>query len=294
MKRNFIPMMLAIAVLTSMNNIIADCCNENRIDRVFSDCYACGTTPLNCGSFSAQFHAGVAPIVWKQRGSINLISCATSATPFINLATNLPKFSNLFKTPWIVGGILGHALYDNTELILEFNYLQAKSKSCALSFVIPNTAADQSVILVVDKYRLFEAYVGARYYWDRWCNRVSPFIGGKIGFTHHYKIHSLVEVNSGCQAFNSCTFTDIAIDDALFSGNTVFSGGAHVGLDICFGCNWSVVFTAELVASCGPRIVRNNLFSTALLAPTLATNLLAGYIGNELRFPITAALKYNF
>ena len=76
-----------------------------------------------------------------------------------------------------------------------------------------------------------------------------------------------------------------------FRSNTVVSGGANFGFDVCFCGNWSFVVTGEVVASCGPR--------SGGIIPTVATgltntNLVVGNVQTELRFPVTAAVRYSF
>ncbi len=258
-----------------MNNG-GDCCMRQ---------YECGCNPLYCGAWDLQVQFGVNPILWRNRGPITAVNC-TLTTPVVSLYNASPKFSKLFKTPWLVGGQVGYAMSDNTRLYVEFDYSQAKAKSDVLintDFSTPTSA----VTFNFDKYKLFEGYVGARYYWDRWCDRLSFFFGGKVGFTHHKKqnvalliaIPSLGPVNIPAQPFNN--------------SSTVVSGGGHIGLDYCICGNWSLVLTGEVVASCGPRGVG---LIPLPLNPNLSgfTSLLTASIGSELRFPVTLAVRYSF
>jgi len=248
-----------------------DCCTRQ---------YECGCNPLYCGAWDLQIQAGVAPILWRNRGDVYGVSCATSQSNPLVALFPLPKFNKFFKTPWIVGGQVGYHWSDNTRLYVEFNYSQAKAKSDVQ--VLSTAITGLTSVFNPTKYKVFDAYVGARYYWDRWCDRLSFFLGGKVGITHHKRIDtdlaaSLGELNT---AFNF----------RAFNSNTVVAGGGNIGLDYCICGNWSLVLTGEVVASCGPRAA---VFNVA--TPTLGiTNLIVGSIGTELRFPVTLAVRYSF
>lgn len=267
--------------------------------------YECACNPLYCGTYTGQLHAGIAPIIWTRRGEVDLLSCqANPANPVLQLATHFPKFKTLYKLPWTIGGILGYAWSDNVEVYLEFNYLQATQKhhtTTAFSFAIPNAPA-QSLLLRLNKYNLFDGYIGVRYYTDRFCDWLSPFVGLKVGFTNHRNVNALFSLNGTpvnlvpAVGPNSCIPTPVNPNatSRLFNSNTILAGGINLGLDFCFCNGWSLVITGEFVASCGPRTLAPSVFATALPAPTLATNIIFGGIGSELRFPITFGIKRVF
>ena len=77
-----------------------------------------------------------------------------------------------------------------------------------------------------NKYKLFEGYVGARYYWDRWCDHLSFFLGGKVGFTRHKGQNATLLF-----AFPSLSTVTLT-DQPFYSNSTVLSGGANIGLDL--------------------------------------------------------------
>ena len=241
-----------------------------------SDCYECGNEPLYECAWDVQVQGGVDPIVWRQRDNFSFVNCLDFPTSPVVTLFEIPKFHTFFKTPWIIGGQIGYAWACDTRVYVEFNYSQAKAKC---DRVISNINFNNAT------YKLFDAYVGLRYYWGRWCDHVAFFLGGKIGLTHH---------KSSDFAANLILPLVILTPDEtpLFKSNTVFSGGANAGFDICFWENWSFVVTGEVVASCGPRSNRNVVIP--FNASTNATNLLIGDIGTELRFPVTAGLRYSF
>ena len=137
------------------------------------------------------------------------------------------------------------------------------------------------------------AYVGARYYFDRWfCNRVSLFFGGKLGFVHHKSVQaSSIFGTNGVLCYPDFEGSDYS----FFRKNTVFAGGGHVGFDICINGDWVFVITGEVVASCGPKAAGALgvcSFDASILND--ANALLIPGIGTELAFPVTFGIKYNF
>lgn len=256
-----------------------DYANESR-GCCFSSCYECGCNPLYCGAWDLQIQAGVNPITWRNRGNFLINDCATITSPISSLG-EIGKFKHFFKTPWIVGGQIGHHWSDNTRVYVEFNYSQAKAKDFALL-----GAAGTTTAVTFGKYKIFDAYVGARYYWDRWCDRVAFFLGGKVGLTHHKSLDGAYV--TGSNQFALGTFR-------TFDSSTVVSGGADFGFDVCFCGNWSFVVTGAVIASCGPAASADPV---VLIASSQATPepllLLVGHIGTELRFPVTAGIRYSF
>lgn len=248
-----------------------DCC--------FSSCYECGCNPLYCGAWDLQIQAGVAPIVWRNRGDILGVACPTANPNALVTLFETPKFNDVYKTPWVVGGQIGYHWSDNARVYLEFNYSQAKAKTAAQ---FATSIVGLNAFLTLDKYKVFDAHVGARYYWDRWCDRVAFFLGGKVGLTHHKSNDVALRAASG--------ELETTLNFRAFDSNTVVSGGANFGFDICFCGNWSFVVTGEVVASCGPRAARFHVVEPVFNIQ----DIIVGGIGTELRFPVTAAVRYSF
>lgn len=308
MKKIFTARHLSLLLLLSLfGGSKAQATGYDDESRCFGRDYECSCNPLNCGSFGLQFQGGVYPIVWTRRGDISLINCGLITPPVVSpvvTVAEIPKFSKLFSTPWTVGGKITYAMSDNTDIFVEFNYAQSKSKDCATATTTgcasnnacaPLVSPAITLNLGVGKYKLFNAYFGARYYFDRWCDRVSFFVGEKIGLVAHKRSEArqfatIPFVTSGsCAA--SCGTTSC---NDFFSRNTVVSGGVQVGLDFCFCGNWALVLTGEVVASCGPRTNGNFVLNTADALDLGGSNLLFGGIGTELSFPVTLGVKYNF
>jgi len=246
--------------------------------------YVCGCNPLYCGALDFQVHGGVLPISWHDRGNFSVIQCAgvPAANPVVPLFS-IPKFSKLFKLPWTVGFQFGYALSDNVRVYYEFDYAQAKGKSAAsfLTFGInPNT-----FIFSTGKYKLYEMYVGGRYYFDRWCEKLSFFLGVKAGFVHHNS------VNFNLTSTPPTPAVTFVAGQNLFRSHTVPSGGFDFGLDYCYCGNWSFVLTGAVIASCGPKSTSNIPLDVGV---TFNNNLLISGIGAELRFPVTLGVRYSF
>lgn len=285
----------------------------NVISRVYSDAnccertccepeYNCGT-PLNCGSLNFWVRGGVVPTSWRDRGNFSAVSCnALAITGFGKTIVDffrLPQFKKLFHLPWTVGGQIGYAVTNCFEFYTEFNYRTASRRIFTANNVsVANGNDVENITLTLsNNYRVFDAYVGGRYYWGRyWCDRFALFLGGKFGLVHH---------NAVCFNYNitsvSCPGELVSPGDTqFFFRNTRPAAGLNVGIDWCLNCGWSFMVMGEIVASCGGksngniRIAANEGCPTQLPNIGAPTNLIVGGTGTELFFPVTFGLKYSF
>ena len=299
-------MMLSFASISQANRYEgADCCPTNDCcDRV----YDCGD-PLNCGSLNFMLRAGVAPTLWRDRGNFSLVSCNALAIPGFGQSVidifQLPKFSKFFHVPWLVGGQIGYALTNHFEVYLEFNYRSARAREFTLSNLPATPNETVNVILnLQDHYRVFDAYIGGRYYWGRcWCDQVAFFLGAKFGLVHHKPVcFQFVISPLNCPPPTGSEEPPVLNSVSnlpFFFRNTTAASGLNFGFDWCIGCGWSLMFTAEVVASCGPSSNDNIVLATGCPNPVLPNlgvpgNIIIGHIGTELFFPITLGLKYSF
>lgn len=271
-----------------------NCCQPECCDQVY-----CGD-PLDCGAFNLMVHAGGVPTLWRDRGNLSLVSCNALAIPGygqdIVPVLKLPKYHKLFGTPWIVGGQVGYAASDNVEFYVEFNYRQGKAREFTVAgIVLPNEPLSDVTLRMDKNYKVFDAYIGARYYWGRcWCDRIAVFLGGKFGLLYRDAVNfSLSVANTVCTAETGlisgpCT--------PFFFKSTVPAAGGNWGFDWCFGCGWSLFAMAEVVAACGPRTNPNVILTAncSQLPGLLPSNIIVGGIGTELFFPLTVGLKYSF
>lgn len=246
---------------------------------------ACSVSPLECGDYDVQFHVGVCPIRWNHADRERISSFAPFViSPALILFRNA-HFSNLYHLPWVIGAQAGYSWSDHTRIYFEVNYVQAKAKQ-DVPFITDSTPTLPAAITLT-KYKLFDAYIGGRYYSDRcWCDRVSFFFGGKIGFVRHRDVE--FDLVLGSPAIVNQT---VLLDVPVFDHQTNISGGINGGFDICCG-NWSFVFSAEVVISKGPQLADDVLLSPPV--SNIFTTVFFGKLGTELRFPITAGIRYTF
>lgn len=266
----------AITLLISLtSNVNADYV-ENR-----NHCYECTKNPITPYLPDFQIQAGIVPVAWRNRGFVfgtNVDILSSPSSPFFQI----PHFNDLYKMPWIVGGQVGWGLDCNTRVFVEFNYAQ----SCGHCPVVPTFS--RTLGLSASKYKFYDGYSGIRYYTDRICNRTSFFIGVKVGFIHHEA------VNFNATIISTIPFTILVPATPitpLFLKNTVVSGGGHIGTDICLWGGFSLVITGEVVASRGPKGNPLIGINPAVLG---VNSLLIHDVGTELRFPVTAGLRYSF
>ncbi len=249
-----------------------------------SDCYECRCEPLYECSWGAQLHAGIRPIIWKDRDALFTVNCLSSTA--LNDSGQLPKFSSLYHVPWQIGFQVSYATSCNTNLFLEFNWARARAKD-------PNhTLGSSNLLLSVNTYKLYDGYFGARYYFNRWCNRASIFLGAKLGFVHYASVQgSFAPTGNGVLCYPDYQ----AFDYRLLRKNTAFAGGGQIGLDICLTGNWALVVTAEIVVNgTAKRAEALALSPFDSLILNDASALVIPSFANELAFPITCGIKYNF
>ncbi len=268
-----------------------------------TSCYECSCEPLYCGAFGVLIQGGFRPIIWRNRGNFFGVNCVTAATNSqITVLEEIPKFRHFYKYPWEVGGQLSYALSCNTNVFVEVNYAQARNKKecnvfTTTGFQCANPINPVSGLAInLSKYKIIDAYVGANYYFNRWCDRVAFFFGGKVGLVHHNKVHyNSLTAGFNCSTGGSVIYCTTNTNKDFFLSNTVVAGGAQAGFDICFCGNWSLVVTGNVIASCGPKSIDSiALNTTDMLNLNGVSTLLIGHVETELAFPILVGIKYNF
>lgn len=252
----------------------ADCCAP-----------ACNANPLECGDCDIQFQVGVCPIRWNNADHERINSFTPFAPSSSLILFRHAHFSSFYQVPWIIGAQVGYSWSDHVRCYVEVNYVQARAKQ-DIPFFTDSTPTLPAAI-TMSKYKLFDAYIGGRYYSDRcWCNRVSYFLGGKIGLVRHRDVEFDLVIGSPVIVNQT-----VLLDVPVFDRQTSISGGINGGFDICCG-NWSLVITGEIVISKGPQLADDVLLSPPV--SNIFTNVFFGKIGSELRFPITAGIRYTF
>jgi hypothetical protein len=230
-----------------------------------------------------------------------------------------PKFNDQFDHGWTVGGEIAYALSRNTEIFLDGNYLKAKGKSDSYSVAFPEilaTSPDFAEIVVAPAETItirerysdldsYDGYLGFRYYFPR-CGGASFFVGTKIGFRHWDEVSA--RITSTTEFINSLGAPEIIEQDLgrnpYYKEHTVVSGGIQIGLNYCFSKCFSLVLTAEAIAS-GPFKFGKNRFVNNLaqtLTPAEGSEIETLTIldvpvrkmGTIFVFPITVGLRYTF
>lgn len=257
-------------------------------DRYESDCYECRSEPFSACSWGVQFTAGVRPIIWKQRGMFYTLN--PIATTCLNDVAELPKFFSLYHVPYQIGGQVSRALTNNIMIFAEFNYANASPK--ALKGDHQALLDDSGLAFArLSDYRLYDGYAGARYYWDRWCDRYAIYIGGKVGFLVHQPVRVGFMPTPGV-----LTYPDYQQGNyGLFRKNVVFAGSGHIGVDVCLGNNWSFVATGEVVVNSGPwgvQVVNPTSYDALIL--NNASQIVMPGAEKEVSFPITFGFKYYY
>jgi hypothetical protein len=283
-----------------------ECIVDNCAKPVAYAADSCCLPFFDCGCWSAQFQAGIAPIVWVNRGSFQIVSCLISGNncqiptcgPIIPIF-EMPKFSDLYHLPWTVGGAFGYAITECSEVYIEGNYRAANSKCFEIG---PNINVGTFIAQTnfsfnqVSKYSLYDLYIGVRTYSDLcWCDALTGFWGFQVGLIHHKSVRANITTSSDS---NACAAPFTATCVELFPRHTAFAGGANIGFEYCFGCGFSLVFTAEIIATCGPNgnqnVPFNGCTADIVLPEIRPTNFIIGGIGTEMLFPFTLGLKYSF
>jgi hypothetical protein len=306
MKRIFLKKLLALVLVVLSANVFAgDCSPCNGFSRIFSAIGGCRPT-FECDRVTLQAHAGIAPIIWRDRGNFQIVSCniANSGCPGQNLGPinclfGMPKFKDLYKMPWTVGGKIGYMINDCSELYIEGNYRQAKAKNCFQITPSINTGGQISETIFgfsnLDKYSFFDVYLGMRRYFELdlcFCNPFSWFVGMQVGLAHHKKVSGDINFSS---VTNECGAPLNVGCVPLFNKHTAVAAGANLGFDYCIGCGWSLVLTAEFIATCGPDGNKNFVIVEPNVVPDISpSNFVVGGIATEMIFPVTLGLKYNF
>ncbi len=265
---------------------------------------------MECDSFDVRFQAGIEPLMWRNRGGIfgeNAIINGIAADRLFSFGDGLsadpteivqgqciPRFSTFFKLPWVVGGQVGYRWRDCWRFFLEGNYAQAKAKKPCKTrlLVLSSTGAPAGTTLnfTLNNYRFVDGYVGLQCFFATLCN-VDVFVGAKIGLIHHLRSNFSLTQTLPLEEILILDLVPPCPKVAFIESGTAFAGGALFGANYAFCDNWLFAIMAEVVANRGPKTNCN----IPVNIPNIPTvSLFFGKIKNEIRFPITASLRYIF
>lgn len=216
----------------------------------------------------------------------------------------LPKFSEAFSNSMLhFGGEIGYNISDNCLIFADLVYNRVGGNTVCFSVDMKNfgnppangsiSTLRSNLAETYSAFHQFGAFLGARYYFDRMlCNRISFFVGNKIGIAHRRSIclDTLVE-------FENTNMSNENRTVELTNSDNTFGGGIHIGADICL-CDWlSAYIGAEVVALCGLKMQRQIPIATN--ASTLnyivqPSHIIPGRTGTLLQFPIWFGLRYDW
>lgn len=271
---------------------------------------SCESAPLEACQWGIVVKGGVTPTRRTEQGCVWLTNpCQNLSGPITGCNTTPPsptspvfsvsktaKFKNQFKTPATFAVELQYALDGYHMIYLEYAYRHAKATP------FPFTAGLFEVCETTNNYKSQAGYIGFRNYFNRmWCDKLSFFVGGKLGILHRNQI--CYTLNLATPSFN-VPLTEIATNPYFFADNVV-SAGLHIGFDYNFRCNWSFQFNVEVITSAGPKVNQNVVFGAAagltlpadtakLTALGGLTNVNIGAVGTEVQFPITFGIRYSY
>ena len=302
-------------LLVSTSGLFSQACHLD-----YSSCdkvRKCTKNTLYPDGFNIRLHSGVSPIIWKNRGCMSFLNtadtrpcstnCGNCVVPFFIdscsckcdcpktaiTSIQMPKFSELFRTPWTIGAALDYAVDTHHEVVLEFNYTQAPTKHEYFAANVTNAAAVPVLLHVnLKKYENTSAYFGYRYNFDRmrcfprdFLGDMAWYLGVKAGLLHHSGVRGFVE-----SSFNNMVDSSTTPSFNIFKSSTSFSAAGEVGVDICLNCDWSFMVATEIAAGWGPSC-RNVVIPVTELS-SLSIN--TAKVGTEILFPVTFGLRYKF
>lgn len=250
--------------------------------------YCCD--PLACGEWRVSIKGGVAPQYFGDRSRSQLIFGPGAVLPGVVIGDRLPKFNDLFKTPWQLGFEIGYALDCNNEIYVEFAYDKARGKNhnTTADVVVDGVVFPLGVATSLGDYKTYSGYVGWRYHFPSFCwGGGHLFTGLKVGVIERKSINSSVAL----------TFAGITIDvdgDRSFNRDRTVSAGFCLGYNYSFGCGWSASLAIEAVASGAMR--NNQRFEFGPITGTLTglDELVVGRTGTIIEWPITLSLTKSF
>lgn len=282
-----------------------DCCYEE-VDN------CCGT-PLRCGRFGVAVKGGFAPTTFVDRENLLYSDCNNGLGQVPAVGVNavdgqLSNFNKLYKFPFYVAGEVNYNPTENVRFFAEVGYRQAKAKTGTDTddagsrvYVLNDRNRDVAFLPSPSKFAATSGYVGWRWYSCRvWCERVSFFLGGKVGFTHHKQtnLDTLViradatETTGNLPSQPAVNEIRTNLPDYYFKNNVV-SGGGQIGLDICWN-RFSLLFTFEAVGEAGLAGNRNFVVFPDTGLTQVPRNINVPSMQTIVYFPITATLGFNF
>lgn len=239
----------------------------------------CKRTPYDVGRWSFSANGGVVP-TWFVDEETTLIFPRTTlislGSPHL---TKLGNFDNLFGLPWTAGAEIGYMVCCRWEIFTDFDYISASGKNRTHPDELGGTINE-----VFHQYRLWDWYLGLRYYLPPIWQNFTPFIGGKAGIIHRNGVATDIIRTDAL----GLTLTDGTFN--LFRNGLEVSGGVQFGINYDVSACFSLTLKAEAIWSGCWNLETRDESNGILLTPIVVP----GNIGGVFTVPVTLGLRFAY
>lgn len=229
--------------------------------------------PLCERMWGLQIKGGIAPTYYSKSDHIELTIPVPST---IVVSGGNPSFSKQFSTPCDFGIEIGWNLNTHLQLFVEGGYNRAKGKTfyTTLSEPVPS----ELNFKYTRNYEVYNAYLGARYYFSICWDCLAPFIGGKLGYLHQK------------HGFTGAYVFGVLLPNLDFSrSKNGVSGGVQLGVEWRLKEHLSLVLTGEMVISQGLDVTHHIEVGNQVL-----TRVVYKSNGLLISHPVTLGIRFGF
>lgn len=239
--------------------------------------------PLIEGRFTFTPKIGIAPTTYNKKIDLHT-EFSNPGVSTEGLRTAHAPFSKAFRFPFTAGFDFGYAVFSDTELFLNAEYIHAEGKK---KHLYPRPALNARF----EDFNQIGAYLGLRWYMDIH-EIVSPFVGGKIGFVHRERLHLRMHVSEPNVKNNEM------VKIKLGHSSDAFGGGLQLGFDFILNTLFSVQLMGEAETSTklsSKKKTKSLRYETTNNNGTYTgTVRLAKSPKTTFSFPITFGCKFRF
>lgn len=241
----------------------------------------------NFGPCSIEIRAGVDPIVFSdKRDTFEIVELVNEKEGRLDKLYSGFKFSDIFKTPWIIAGQLNWDINNCHSAFLECNYAHASGENITRDVMLRNAdgEVDFKDSLAFGNFGMFGAYIGYRNYIDIF-DCAALYLGSKVGLGHYKEICTTIQNPENPSLFS--------VSGVAYEKQTVVSGGLQIGLDCSFFDCASFMVQVEVIGSGS----LSNSIDRLVLTPddtVGGSNIIMGKTGTLVSFPITFGFNYSW
>ena len=230
----------------------------------------CNLATIERGTWAITPKFAVAPTWYTNRGDTLLIG---QAVPLgLDKKFKLEQFDDMFDLPLMYGGHVGYMFRKHIEFFIDLDYAHASGRTIHFHF------DDNRFKQKLQPYKAFGAYIGTRLYAAFFNERLTPFVGVKVGCLHRWKVNAHEAIDTMAGKFKrSPTF--------FLSDNTI-AGSAGIGFDAYFTHWMGFSFETECLISGQRR-------SATLFSPSPAPIIRVGDTGPMIAVPFSFALEFK-